>query len=257
MLYTIIEYIKFIFTSTNQHGIHSPFVYDLVTKCFYNRTYDANNEKILNYRNLLINNKSFITIQDLGAGSKVLSTNSRRVSNISKNAGIPYRRAKLLYRITKYFQPDSILELGTSLGMATCSLSLGTPKARIITIEGCPETASIAQAQFQLFKLNNINLIINKFDNELNTLKKKNFDLIYFDGNHHKEATISYYNILAQTVNNDSIMIFDDIHWSKGMTEAWEIIKQDPKVTLTIDTFHWGFVFFRKEQEKQHFKIRL
>ena len=41
------------------------------------------------------------------------------------------------------------------------------------------------------------------------------------------------------------------------MTEAWNIIKQNPKVILTIDTFFWGIVFFRTEQEKQHFNIRV
>ncbi len=179
------------------------------------------------------------------------------MSDISKNAGITKKRAQLLFRISKYFKPNSILELGTSLGMSTCALSLGNPKAKITTIEGCPETSAIAKEQFKLYKLNNINLIVNEFENELNSLKSKKFDFIYIDGNHQKEATINYFNTLLKSVHNDSLMIFDDIHWSKGMTEAWETIKQDPNVTLTIDTFYWGFVFFRKEQEKQHFTIRL
>jgi len=98
---------------------------------------------------------------------------------------------------------------------------------------------------------------VNEFDKEINTLTDNNFDLIYIDGNHQKEATINYFHSLLKYTNNDSLIIFDDIHWSKGMTEAWETIVQDTNVTLSIDTFYWGFVFFRKEQEKQHFTIRL
>ena len=81
--------------------------------------------------------------------------------------------------------------------------------------------------------------------------------MIYFDGNHQKEATLQYFNQLLKTAHNDSVFIFDDIHWSKEMTEAWETIKNHPKVTVTIDTFFWGFVFFRKEQVKEHFIVRL
>ena len=56
---------------------------------------------------------------------------------------------------------------------------------------------------------------------------------------------------------NDSVWIFDDIHWSVAIEEAWEIIKQHPKVKVTIDTFQWGLVFFRSEQAKEHFTIRV
>jgi len=256
-LHTILEYIKFIFKSTNQHGIHSPFVYELVTKCFYDKQYYEGYKIIAKYRSVLNNNKSVISVKDLGAGSKVLSTRSRKISNISKKAGITKKRAELLYRIVKYFQSTSILELGTSLGISTCALSLGNTNANIITIEGCPETASVAREQFKYFSLYNINLLVNEFDKEINTLTDNNFDLIYIDGNHQKEATINYFHSLLTCTNNDSLIIFDDIHWSKGMTEAWETIIQDSNVTLTIDTFYWGFVFFRKEQKKQHFKIRI
>lgn len=257
MFYIIFEYIKFRIFSTNQHGIHSPFVYDLITNCFYDNQYYEDYRIISKYRNNLKKNTSLINVKDLGAGSKLLSSKSRRISDISKKAGITKKRAQLLYRLVKFFQPNSILELGTSLGMSTYSLSIGNPKAKIYTVEGCPETASMAKEQFKLYKLDNIVLIVDEFKNALDELKTNKFDLMFIDGNHQKESTITYFNTLLNSAKNDSIMIFDDIHWSKGMTQAWEVIKNSPKVAFTIDTFYWGFVFFRKGLEKQHFKIRL
>ena len=62
---------------------------------------------------------------------------------------------------------------------------------------------------------------------------------------------------MLPTITNESIWIFDDIHWSDDMEEAWEIIKNHPKVTVTIDTFQWGIVFFREEQKKEHLAIRV
>jgi predicted O-methyltransferase YrrM len=145
------------------------------------------------------------------------------------------------------------------LGLATIALSLGSKNSKIITLEGCLQTISIAKNQCQLQNLNNIEFINTKFEDYLKKLQPatRNPQLIYFDGNHSKKATLDYFELLLPIISNESVWIFDDIHWSKDMEEAWEIIKNNPKVTVTIDTFQWGFVFFRKEQEKEHFVIRV
>ncbi|MBT8394684.1 MAG: class I SAM-dependent methyltransferase [Bacteroidia bacterium] len=257
MIFNFLEYLKFIFGSTNKHGIHSPFVFDLVTKCFFDRKEYESYKIIKDYRKQLYHNHDKILIKDYGAGSKVFKSNTREVSQVAKTSGITKKRARLLYRITQYIKPNRVLELGTSLGMSTSAMSLGNPNASILTVEGCPETAAIAKNQFKFYQLNNITLKVNDFKTELKKLKNEKFDLIYLDGNHQKDATINYFETLIKSVNDRSVVIVDDIHWSKGMTEAWELIKQNQKVTVTIDTFYWGIIFFRKEQVKQNFKIRV
>lgn len=259
MLFQIKSYLKFLWNSKNEHAVHSPFVFNLVTKCFYDRKQKPEYPILKNYRNSLLENKNTIEVTDFGAGSKVFKSNTREISKIAKTAGITKKRAELLFRITNYFQPDSILEIGTSLGLATSALSLGNQKAKSITLEGCSETAKIAQEQFGKFGLTNVNSIIIEFQTFLKTINHQpsTINLIYFDGNHSKSATLDYFELLLPKITNDSVWIFDDIHWSPEMEEAWEIIKNHPKVTVTIDTFQWGLVFFRKEQEKEHFMIRV
>lgn len=257
MLYSIKAYIKFLKKATNQHGIHSPFVYQLVTKCFYNTSNHEAYKKLKAYRRDLYKNSNTITITDFGSGSRVFKSNKRVISKIAKTSGITAKRAKLLFRLAQYFDSKNILELGTSLGLGTSALILAQNNAKITSIEGCPETAKMAQQQFEKHQLLNIDLKISAFDKILSELASNSYDLIYIDGNHQKEATINYYETLLPTVNNNSVLVFDDIHWSKGMTEAWEIIKQHDKVTVSIDTFFWGIVFFRKEQVKEHFTIRV
>ncbi|GGD02304.1 O-methyltransferase [Hyunsoonleella pacifica] len=257
MLYQAKQYIKFLLKSTNQHGVHSPFVYDLVTKCFYDKTKYFEYLNIKNYRSRLKHVKHQINITDFGAGSVKLNSKSRKVSEIVKHVSISKKNAKLLFRIAKYFKPKQILELGTSLGFATQALSLANPNSQIITIEGCPGIFKYSKNEFVLQQLDNIELLCSEFSKVLLKLKKDSFDLIFFDGNHTKQATLDYFEKLLPKAHNNSLFIFDDIYWSKDMTEAWEAIKQHPKVTVTIDTFHWGMVFFRKEQAKEHFKIRV
>lgn len=261
MLFQIKSYLKFLWNSKNEHAVHSPFIFNLLTKCFYDKEFKAEYEILKGYRNSLLQNKKAIEVTDFGAGSKVFKSNTRAINAIAKNAGITRKRAELLFRITNYLQPSNILEIGTSLGLATSALSLGNTNASITTLEGCPNTLNQCQLQLQKFNINNVICINCEFSNYLNKQKTKNnrqqtFDLIYFDGNHSKSATLEYFELLLPTITNETVWIFDDIHWSAEMNEAWEIIQNHPKVTVSIDTFQWGLVFFRYEQPKQHFIIR-
>jgi predicted O-methyltransferase YrrM len=258
MLFQIKSYLQFLWNSKNEHAVHSPFVFNLLTKCFYDKKSKSEYAILKKYRNELLQNKNTIEITDFGAGSRVFKSNIRQIGQIAKTAGISPKRAQLLYRIVNYFQPESILEIGTSLGLATSALSMGNPKASITTLEGCPETAKQAQVQLQKFNCNNVNSIVSEFSSyfKAHQLSAVNYKLIYFDGNHSKKATLDYFDLLLPTITNETVWIFDDIHWSAAMEEAWEIIKNHPRVTVSIDTFQWGLVFFRYEQPKQHFIIR-
>jgi predicted O-methyltransferase YrrM len=258
MLFQIKSYLQFLWNSKNEHAVHSPFVFNLITKCLYDTKSKPEYAILKKYRHSLLENKNTIEVTDFGAGSKVFKSNTRQINKIAKTAGITPKRAELLFRITNYFQPKSILEIGTSLGLSTSALALGNPEASIITLEGCPNTANQCQLQFQKFNFKNVELILIEFNDYLQSgkLKTANCQLIYFDGNHSKNATLAYFEQLLPTICNETLWIFDDIHWSSEMEEAWEIIKKHPKVTVTIDTFQWGLVFFRKEQPKEHFVIR-
>jgi predicted O-methyltransferase YrrM len=210
------------------------------------------------YRKQLRENQEVIEVTDFGAGSRIFKSNRRRVSDIAKHAGISKKRSRLLLRLIQYFQFENVLELGTSLGMSTAAMALGNPKSTIISLEGCPETAKVAQQMLDDFQLKNISMEVGNFKETMpKVLKNQVFDCIYFDGNHSKEATLKYFETCLPHVHNDSLLLFDDIHWSKDMEAAWETIKNHPKVQVTIDTYQWGFVFLRKEQQKEHFTIRV
>ena len=258
MLLQIKSYFQFLLNSSNQHGVHSPFVYDLVNNCFYDTSQKKWYKKLAKYINILLKNNTVLKIEDFGAGSKKLQQQKRKISDIAKRAGISKKRAQLLGRIVNYFKSENILEIGTSLGIATASMSLSNSNSKIITLEGCKNTADVANNSFKNFNLQNIELIIGNFKDTLPEVLQNNaFDFVFFDGNHQKQPTIDYFEQCLSRSHNDSIFIFDDIYWSAGMKEAWNYIKEHPKVTVSIDTYYWGIIFFRKEQPKQHFTIRL
>jgi len=256
MLYSLVSYLKFLLSSTNQHGIHSPFVYDLVTKCFYDTKKYQEYLVLDAYRNSLLTSEETIFVTDFGTGSKVFKNNQRKVKDIAKHVGITRKRQQLLFRISHYFDYKSSLELGTSLGLATIALAIHKNN-KVTTIEGCEHTANIAIKQLDAFGSTSVQIQVGDFEEVLQKYTDTNFDIIYIDGNHNKESTLNYFELLLPFAHKDTLFIFDDIYWSKGMTEAWKEIIIHPKVTVSIDTFYWGLVFFRKEQKKESFTVRL
>lgn len=254
------SFIKFMRLSKNKHGVHSPFVYNLITKCFNDKTVYPEYSTLKRYRKVLKKDFSVIEMVDFGQGSRVFNGPARKVSTITKKAGMKKKRQKLLFRLGSYFLSENILELGTSLGLGTIALSLSNQYASVNTVEGCPNTAAKAQRYFQQFHLKNIEIhqtTFKEFLRSSQSVESKQYDLILVDGDHNGKRTLEYFNTLVEKVHNDSVIIFDDIYWSKDMTQAWQKIIAHEKVTVSIDTFQWGLVFFRKEQPKQHFLIRI
>jgi len=254
----ISDYLKHRLTAKSRHGTHSPFVYKLTDEVIYDFKYKNDYKSIEEQRKKLFNDDSVITVTDLGAGSQLNKNRTKRVSQIAKNALKKPGLAQLIYRLAKESQPKSIVELGTCLGITTAYLSKACPEAKIITIEGCPETAKVAARNFEDLGLKNIELQVGNFDVLFPKVldQADQLDFVYIDGNHRKEATLDYFKWCLPKMHEGSLLIFDDIYWSEGMKEAWEEIKAHPEVTVTIDLFWIGLVYFRKGQVKEHFKIK-
>jgi predicted O-methyltransferase YrrM len=257
----LLKYFQYYFTASNGrgHGMHSPFVFEFITKILNDKKVYPEYEKVEGLRNQLLNDSSVLEVEDFGAGSVIDKKRKRSISSIAKNAAKPKKFGQLLFRMIRQYQPKTILELGTSLGITTSYLSLARQEARLITMEGSKEIAEVAKRNFQNLKLKNIELVEGDFDNTLSSVVRglSSVDFSFIDGNHRKEPTERYFKELFVKTNNDSILVFDDIHWSSEMEEAWETIKNNAAVTCSIDLFFIGIIFFRKEfKEKQHFVIR-
>lgn len=255
------KYINYFIYSKNGkgHGIHSPFVFDFVIHVLNDKEKYSCYKKIESLRNNLLHNNTIIDVEDFGAGSAVIPFKKREINAIAKSSLKKKNFSQLLYRIAKYYKAQTILELGTSFGITTCYLASANENSNVYTFEGSQEIGKIACENFNKGGLQNINLIKGDFDKTLlpalNEIEK--IDLAFIDGNHRKQPTLHYFSELLKKSGNDSILIFDDIHWSLEMEEAWKLIQQHDSVTLTIDLFFIGLVFFNADfKVKQHFIIR-
>ena len=252
------DYFKHRLTAKSRHGTHSPFVYKLVDEVIYDFSAKKVYEDIEKQRKKLLNDDTLLSIIDLGAGSQLNKNRQKRVSQLAKNALKNPRLAQLIYRLAHHHQAQKIIELGTCLGITAAYLAKANQNATIVTMEGCPETANVAYQNFVSLELTNIELQVGNF-NELFPKEvdaTQYLDFVYIDGNHTKEATLNYFNLCLPKTHEGTLLIFDDIYWSKGMKEAWEEIKAHPQVTVTVDLFWIGLVYFKKGQVKEHFKIK-
>lgn len=253
------KYLTYLMRSNNRHAIHSPFVYSLMEDVLLDHRKFYAFDQIERRRKALLADHRMIQITDLGAGTALQRVTERRVWDIAKYAAKSPKYGRLLFRLVNYFQPKTILELGTSLGISTAYLASASSDAKVLTMEGSPEVSNIARETFSNIGLTNITLIEGNFDDTLGTtlLHLPKLDFAFIDGNHRKDPTLRYFSQCLTRTHNDSVLVFDDIYWTKEMESAWTEIKANPAVTMTIDLFFVGLVFFKQEfKEKQHFILR-
>lgn len=255
------KYLQYYFSASNGkgHGIHSPFVFDFITKILDDNTEFEDYEKVESLRKNLLGNKSVLTIEDYGAGSSSSRSNKRSVASLTRHAAKSKKFGQLLYRIVKQYNPASIIELGTSLGVTTSYLALANPASKLFTLEGAPEIARVAAQNLKDLKIENAKVIEGNFDYTLPAVlyQLPTVDFVFIDGNHRREPTENYFHWLLAKSNSNSILVFDDIHWSSEMEQAWKNITTNLAVRCSIDLFFIGVIFFRDEfREKQHFTVR-
>lgn len=250
-------YLNHLLTAKTVHSLHSPFVLELYTQCIRSSKNYYAFQEIENIRQQLLQNNQTIKVTDLGAGSRKNNGNTRKISTIARHSVSSRKTSQLLFKLINWFQPVHIVELGTSLGVNTLYLAKARQASQVITLEGCNNIATIAHQNFKAAQCDNIEVIVGNIDQTLKDclLETPSLDFVFFDANHRKIPTLQYFELCLPKAHTDSIFVFDDIYWSNEMQEAWQQIQKHPQITLTIDLFNVGLVFFREASPVKHFKL--
>ncbi|MFK8045150.1 MAG: O-methyltransferase [Crocinitomicaceae bacterium] len=249
----MIDYLRYIFrsiSSSEDISINERKFLEVIS----NSHSEFNDIEIKRRASLLKNSSKIITVSDFGAGSKAMNGKERQVSKIAKYASIQPKFGQLFASIIKELNLHTCIELGTSFGIGTSYLALNAEE--VITIEGCPNIANIASETFNILKIKNIKQKVGEFKEVLASMSVPSAEplLVYIDGNHRYKPTIEYFEFFKTVLPEDSIIIFDDIYWSKGMKKAWANISQQPY--FTVDLFKVGIVLLKERSAQASVTIR-
>jgi len=194
---------------------------------------------------------------DPGAGSRVDRSAERTVRSFVRGSSVPMRYGALLYRIARWFHPDMVLELGTGLGISTLYLASGAPGAPMHSVEGHTERAAYAASLLCRCGLEQVSIHWGEMDRKLEDLLPQipGRFLAFIDANHHDEPTLRYVRLLLSRAGEEAVIVLHDIYWSPEMEKAWKEIISWPEIRASLDLFHLGILFLRKDLQKMHFKI--
>ena len=253
-------YLVYLAKARSAFRVHSPFVYKLYTDVIRSSKNETSFRKIEEQRKKLLRQRSLLETTDFGAGARGESyrTRFRTVRNITKYSSVRPKTGRLLHRLVEFASPENILEIGTAMGISSMYMASAVPGSHFVSMEGCAVTAEKARENFNKLDLKNIDVKLGNFTTLLPTTLQEfaHLDFVFLDGNHQKEATLDYFSQLLQFLNENSIVVIDDIHWSRGMGKAWKKIYSHPDVSTSIDLFRCGILLFRKDIGKEHFILR-
>jgi predicted O-methyltransferase YrrM len=254
------SYLRYLFMAKTKYSIHSPFVYSLVTEVFEMKNKSPETLKISELRSHLTRSKRVLEVTDFGSGkgNKPYTLHFKTVGQIASGSSVSHKYGELLFRLVDRFRPETIIELGTSLGISTLYVAIGAPKAQVFTIEGCSTTSEIARENFTALGVRNIQMQTGRFDDVLPGLLRnlKTVDFAFIDGYHEYEPTKKYAEMILELTTENSVLVIDDIHWSGGMERVWNELCNNSRVAVSIDIYRFGMLFFGKGLSKQHFVIR-
>jgi predicted O-methyltransferase YrrM len=253
-LFRLKKFVWYQWKARTKYYIHSPFVYQFFLNVLEGKD-DSAIEELIGLRKGLRKNTDALQVTDFGTGKSAI----RRISELERGVAVAPKYGKVLFSIVKYFKPVNMLELGTSIGISSAYMAIGNPDGNITTIDGSESLVVEARKHHHFLKLRNIKTEAGDFKDKLPQIlaTMDSVDMVLFDGNHTREATLGYFKQCIEKASDNSIFIFDDIYWSPEMTQAWEEIKSDKRVKLTIDIYQFGICFFMKENlAKENFILR-
>jgi predicted O-methyltransferase YrrM len=252
-----VRYLRHFLKSLDEHSLQAPFIFDLYSNIIKEEKKYYIFDEIETLRSNLLNDERTLEVRDFGAGSRISKVKKKSIKEIAQISLSSRKVSRLLFRLVNYYKPDSIIELGTSLGINTLYLASYSNSVPVFTFEGCNNIAQVAKGNFQAMGKKNITIIEGNIDKTFPEFLKQrsNISFIYIDANHQYEATLRYFNLAKEKSNEHTILVFDDINWSQGMNKAWTEICNDSSVGMSIDLFTTGIIFFKKFLLKQHYVL--
>ncbi|MBP5306985.1 MAG: class I SAM-dependent methyltransferase [Paludibacteraceae bacterium] len=253
-LFQLVSYCNYRLHARHRHGfgVHSPFAFRLITNVIENKHPYYIYKEVESQRQKLLRDTTEIHVTDFGTRP----SGTRRLCDIVRKAVKPARQAQLIFRLALEQKPQTIVELGSSVGLTTAYLSKACHNGTLHTFEGSAQLIDVARSSLNachvgantLFHQGNIDETLPEV-----LWQTDNIDVAFLDANHTLQATRHYFDLLVKAASPDALFIIDDIHSSLDMRQAWEYIRQHRRVRVSFDLFSLGLAYLDPQLQKQHY----
>jgi len=245
-LHPISSYIKHKLFEINAHSLHSPSLYQLYQECFDDARQQAGDPVIEGLRAAFRKDERTLSVDDLGAGSRISGNPVRTVRSIARGGITRHKYSRLFQHLIRYFDHRTIVELGTALGINTLYLAASDPEVKVWTFEAWHAVSEIARKAFNEAGYHNITILHGNIDATLPEFLGKGtlVDFAFIDANHTYAATMAYFEQLQKNLSARAVVVIDDINWSWEMTRAWHEITSMAEKATCIDIYQCGILLF-------------
>jgi predicted O-methyltransferase YrrM len=259
-IWRILQYLRHLFFRRHRkgYGIHSPYLFEFVHGVIFNASRITVPSEVVSLHRELKRDRTVLSGGGASSPSVVERSERRSVGDFVKHASVSVKYGSLLHRITRWFCPEVIIELGTGLGISTLYLASGSPGIPLHTIEGDAGRADFSASLFKRFQFSDVQV----YHGDIGTVLERVLPdcpgrmLAYMDGNHRHGPTIAYVRKLLAVAGEEAVVVLDDIYWSKGMQRAWKELVSWPEVRVSLDLFQMGILLLRRDLSKDHVKIK-
>ena len=241
--------------AVNIHSLQSPFVYEVYKNVIDKRKRVSADPQIEKIREKFKSSLNVIEVNDLVSWSSIEYSEYRNVTDIASYGVTEKKYSQIMLGLIQYMNFKNVIELGTSLGINTLYLSK-PDQTQVTTFEGSTSLVNIA-TELLNDQRKNVQVVEGNIDTSLPKFLETSppIDLAFLDANHSYNPTLKYFDLLLGKSHDETCFIFDDIHLSREMNEAWKHIRGHYQVTLTLDLFQIGMVFINPEIRKRHYVL--
>lgn len=261
----VLQNIKRIWTfysdARTKFDVHSPYISALILALKKPLSQDqyANIQIVETERKKLLADHSKITLEPMGAGSRLKENNEITVRELASRSLSTPRQCLMYFKLINWLKPTTLLELGTSLGVSTLYHHLAAPDAHLISIEGRGPVHRIARKIIDRNQVRgNIELLEGLFDDHLERVLTSigKVDYVFIDGDHKGSSLIRYIRQILSYLDDESVIVVHDVYWSDDMLKAWKEIIDWPEVKASLDTYEMGILLFNRSiLHKQNIRL--
>ncbi|MEO9967025.1 MAG: class I SAM-dependent methyltransferase [Reichenbachiella sp.] len=253
--FRVYRYLRYWLLALDEHSLQSPFLFQLYTQALSPSNLNKiTRPTIEELRKSLLAGRHTIA-NTYGSGSSLSTSQRGSIRGIAKFGVSTPKQSEILVNLIEWTKAETVLELGTSLGLNTLYLSEANTTKEVVTVEGNQELALLSRLHFESHGASNIDQINDDIDHFLDNDHRR-YDLVYIDANHTLDATIRYFRKCMDLISSEGVIILDDINWSPDMNRAWNSILEDNKTCIFVENYEIGIVFVNRPSEQKHYILR-